>query len=60
MNALPKIKYQKRDWYFDSRLMELRDCEIPTCYIRLDEYEVEYISKKIANSKRKIDLTNSL
>ena len=60
MNKLTKIRYQGRLWYFDSRLMELRDCEQPTCNIGLHDYEVDYVSKKVANSKKVVDLTNDL
>lgn len=60
--ALPTIIYQDSEWYFNERLMEIRDINEPTRYIRFDEFEIEYIKKNLAavSDGVKLDFTNVL
>ena len=47
MRMLPVVKYERRLWFLDERLRQLRNVRNPHDFINLNEFEVEYFKDKV-------------
>ncbi len=46
VRMLPVVRYERKLWFFDERLRQLRDVENPHDFMDLDESDVEYFRWK--------------
>ncbi len=44
---LPIVTYERKKWFFDERLRQLRSVENPLDWMDLNEFEMEYFRGKI-------------
>jgi hypothetical protein len=44
---LPIVSYQRKKWFFDRRLRQLRNLRNPHDFIDLNDFEVEYFEDKV-------------
>jgi len=44
---LPVVRYERKLWFFDERLRQLRTVRNPHDFINLDDFEVEYFRRKV-------------
>ncbi len=42
VRQLPIVSYERKKWFFDERLSQLRNIKNPHEWIDLNEFEVEY------------------
>ncbi len=49
---LPIVTYQRKRWFFDERLRQLRNMENPHDWMDLNEFEMEYFREKIRRQGR--------
>ena len=43
---LPIITYERKKWFFDERLRQLRNVRNPHDFIDLNDFEIEHFRKK--------------
>jgi len=46
VRALPVVRHERKRWFFDERLRELRNVKNPHEFVRLNEFELEFFRKK--------------
>jgi hypothetical protein len=46
VRALPVVRHERKRWFFDERLRELRNVKNPHEFVRLNEFEIEFFRKK--------------
>ena len=47
VKMLPVVRYERKLWFFDERLGQLRNVRNPHDFIDLNEFEVEYFKGKV-------------
>jgi len=47
VKMLPVVRYERKLWFFDERLRQLRNLWNPHDFINLNEFEVEYFKRKV-------------
>ena len=47
VKMLPVVRYERKLWFFDERLRQLRNVRNPHDFIDLNEFEVEYFKKGV-------------
>ena len=47
VKMLPVVPYERKLWFLDERLRQLRNVRNPHDFINLDEFEVEYFRRKV-------------
>jgi hypothetical protein len=47
VKMLPVVRYERKLWFFDERLRQLRNVLTPHDFIDLNEFEVEYFKGKV-------------
>lgn len=47
VKMLPIVRYERKLWFLDARLRQLRNVRTPHDFITLDEFEVEYFRRKV-------------
>ena len=45
---LPVVRYERKLWFFDKRLRQLRNIHNPHDFINLNDFEMEYFIKEVA------------
>jgi len=50
---LPIVSYQRKKWFFDERLKQLRNIRNPHEWIDLNEFEMDYFKRRV---ERKIPI----
>jgi hypothetical protein len=50
---LPVVAYERKKWFFDERLRELRNVRNPHDFIDLNDFQVEYFKDKARRRGRK-------
>ena len=48
VKMLPVVRYERKLWFFDERLRQLRNIRNPHDFINLNEFEVEFFKRKVA------------
>jgi hypothetical protein len=46
VKMLPVVRYERKLWFFDERLRQLRNIWDPYDFIDLNEFEVEYFKRR--------------
>ncbi len=46
VKMLPVVRYERKLWFLDERLKQLRNIRNPHDYINLNDFEVEYFKSK--------------
>lgn len=44
---LPVVTYERKKWFFDERLRQIRNVRNPHDFLDLNEFEMEYFRKKV-------------
>lgn len=52
VTSLNIVSFEKKKWYFDERLSELRRTDNPHEVYSLNEFEVQYYKDKLSNIKK--------
>ena len=47
VKMLPVVRYERKLWFFDERLRQLRNVRNPHDFIDLNEFEVDYFKKRV-------------
>jgi hypothetical protein len=47
VKMLPVVRYERKLWFFDERLRQLRNVRNPHDFINLNDFEVEYFIRKV-------------
>jgi hypothetical protein len=47
VKMLPVVHYERKLWFFDERLRQLRNLWNPHDFINLNDFEVEYFKRKV-------------
>lgn len=47
VKMLPVVRYERKLWFFDERLRQLRNVRNPHDFIDLDNFEVEYFIRRV-------------
>ena len=47
VKMLPVVRYERKLWFFDEPLRQLRNIRNPHDFINLNEFEVEFFKKKV-------------
>jgi hypothetical protein len=47
VKMLPVVRYERKLWFFDERLSQLRNVRNPHDFIDLDEVEMDYFKKRV-------------
>ncbi len=47
VKMLPVVRYEKKLWFLDERLKQLRNIRNPHDFIDLNDFEVEYFKSKV-------------
>lgn len=47
VTRLPIVTYERKRWFFDERLRQVRNVKNPHEWIDLDEVEMEYFKEKV-------------
>ena len=48
---LPVVSYERRKWFFDERLRQIRNVANPHEFVDLNEFEMEYFRDKLRHGK---------
>ena len=46
VKMLPVVRYERKLWFFDERLRQIRNVRNPYDFIDLDEVEMDYFKKR--------------
>ena len=46
VKMLPVVRYERKLWFFDERLRQLRNVRNPHDFIDLNEFEIDYFTKR--------------
>jgi len=46
VKMLPVVRYERKLWFFDERLRQLRNVRNPHDFIDLNEFEIDYFKKR--------------
>ena len=52
VRMLPIVRHERKRWFLDERLMELRNVKNPHEFVRLNEFEIEFFRKKGGETRR--------
>jgi len=47
VQMLPVVRYERKLWFFDERLRQLRNVRNPHDFMNLNDFEVEYFRRKV-------------
>jgi hypothetical protein len=47
VKMLPVVRYERRLWFFDERLKQLRNIRNPHDFINLNDFEIEYFKRMV-------------
>ncbi len=47
VKMLPVVRYERKLWFFDERLRQIRNVRNPHDFIDLDEVEMDYFKKRV-------------
>ena len=47
VRMLPVVRYERKLWFFDERLRQLRNVRNPHDFMDLNEFEVEYFKREV-------------
>ena len=47
VKMLPVVRYERKLWFFDERLRQLRNVGNPHDFIDLNEFEIDYFKKRV-------------
>ncbi len=47
VKMLPVVRYERKWWFFDERLRQIRNVRNPHDFIDLDEVEMDYFKKRV-------------
>ena len=47
VKMLPVVRYERKLWFFDERLRQLRNVRNPHDFIDLNEFEIDYFKKRV-------------
>jgi hypothetical protein len=47
VKLLPVVRYERKLWFFDERLSQLRNLWNPHDFINLNEFEVEFFKRRV-------------
>ncbi len=47
VRMLPTVKYQRKTWFFDERLRQLRNVKNPHDFLDLNDFEVYYFKENL-------------
>ena len=47
VKMLPVVRYERKLWFFDERLRQIRNVRDPYDFIDLDEVEMDYFKKRV-------------
>ena len=47
VKMLPVVRYERKLWFLDERLGQLRNVRNPHDFMNLDDFEVEYFRRKV-------------
>ncbi len=47
VKMLPVVRYERKLWFFDERLRQLRNVRNPHDFIDLNEFEMDYLKKRV-------------
>jgi hypothetical protein len=47
VKMLPVVRYERKLWFLDERLRQLRNVRNPHDFIDLNEFEIEYFKKEV-------------
>ena len=47
VKMLPVVRYEGKAWFLDERLRQLRNVRNPHDFINLNDFEVEYLMRKV-------------
>ena len=47
LKMLPVVRYERKLWFFDERLRQLRNVRNPHDFINLNDFEVEYFIREV-------------
>ena len=47
VRMLPVVRYERKLWFLDERLRQLRDIRNPHDFINLNDFEIEYFRNKV-------------
>jgi hypothetical protein len=47
VRMLPVVRYERKLWFFDERLKQLRNVRNPHDFIDLNDFEVEYFRQEV-------------
>ena len=47
VKMLPVVRYERKLWFFDERLRQIRNVRNPYDFIDLDEVEMDYFKKRV-------------
>ena len=48
VKMLPVVQYERKLWFLDERLIELRNIRNPHDFVKLNDFEIDYFKKKAA------------
>jgi hypothetical protein len=51
VRMLPIVGHERKRWFLDERLKELRNVKNPHEFVRLNEFEIEHFRKKVRSRK---------
>jgi len=47
VKMLPVVRYERKLWFLDERLRQLRNVRNPHDFIELNEFEIDYFKKRV-------------
>jgi len=47
VKMLPVVRYERKLWFLDERLKQLRNVQNPHDFINLNDFEIEYFIKEV-------------
>jgi hypothetical protein len=47
VKMLPVVRYERKLWFFDERLRQLRNVQNPHDFINLNDFELEYFIREV-------------
>ena len=47
VKMLPVVRYERKLWFFDEPLGQLRNIQNPHDFIDLNEFEIEFLKRKV-------------
>ena len=47
VKMLPVVRYERKLWFFDERLRQIRNVKNPHDFLDLDEFEMNYLKARV-------------